>query len=149
MTTRILFSIVMIATSLVVSCSSTQDMTDNPSAVTDFVVGKEYSLKQPVFVSAGILKKLGLMGTPKTVEGFKANPPSFVEAVLEPGTTLKIRRVETFRERMSGNVTDVFAEIMSGPNRGKLVNVTWISKQDLKTGYTKRDPATLEPLQGN
>ncbi len=129
------------------SCSSTQDVTKNPSAMTDFIVGQTYKLKQPVFVHGGKLKNLGQMGTPKTLEEFKAKRPSFVEGVLEAGTGVTIRRVEIFREPMTGNVTDVFGEILSGEQKGKLVNVTWISKQDLKTGYTKRDPTILEPLE--
>ena len=142
---RIFISIA--AACLVASCSSTRDVTKNASAMTDFIVGQTYKLKQPVFANAGKLKRLGQMGTPKTLQEIRAKRPPFVQGVLEAGTPVTIRKVEAFRETMTGNVTDVFGEVLSGELRGKLVNVTWVSKQDLKTGYTKRDPATLEPAE--
>lgn len=143
---RILISVTV--TCLVASCSSTRDITNNPSDMTDFGVGKTYKLKQPVFVNAGKLKRLGQMGTPKNLEDIRVNRPSFVEGVLETGIAITIRKVEAFREPMTGNVTDVFGEVLSGEQKGKLVNVTWISKPDLKSGYTKRDPTMLEIAEG-
>ncbi len=116
--------------------------------MTDFVVGRTYKLKQPVFVNDGKLKKLGQMGTPNTLEEIKAKRPPFIEGVLETGVGITIRKVEAFRDPMTGNVTDVFGEVLSGELRGKIVNVTWVSRQDLKTGYTKRDATMLEPVEG-
>ena len=46
-----------------------------------------------------------------------------------------------------GTYTDVFAEVLTGEHSGKTVNVGVISKI-LKSGYAKRDPEMLEPVEG-
>ena len=101
--------------------------------MTDFMTGQRYKLKNPVYLWAGKLMPL------------KAKEPLDSEGLLDPGTTLAVRKVEVVRAPEMGTVTDVFAEVLTGPQKGKRVNITWISKT-LKNGYTKRDPTVLEPL---
>src|SRR6266516_2917618 len=93
------------------SCSSTRDISSNPNAMTDFVVGHVYRLRQPAFLAAGALHQ---------------RSASDSEAILKPGTRLTVRKIEVFREPMTGTVTDVFAEIGDGEQMGHVVKLTWI-----------------------
>jgi hypothetical protein len=113
----------------------TTDITKHPSSHTDFIVGQVYQLKKPVYLWGG---KLMLIRS--------ENPPANSEGVFAIGTTFVVRKVQVFRGPEVGTVTDVFAEVLSGQYKGMTVNITWVSN-DLSTGYTKRDPDTLEPVE--
>jgi hypothetical protein len=119
----------------VVSCSSTTDITKNPAAMTDFVTGQVYVLKIPVWIWNGSLMTL------------RDKEPADSEGVLSSGTKLVVRKAVVFRSPEVGTSTEVFAEVLTGDRKGKTVNVSRIS-QVLKTGYTKRDPTMLEPVEG-
>jgi hypothetical protein len=119
----------------VVSCSSTTDITKNPAAMTDFVMGQVYALKKAVWIREGTLLTL------------RGKEPAGSEGILSPGTKLVVRKAVVERSLEVGTYTDVFAEVLSGEHRGKTVNVGVISEV-LKTGYTKRDPTMLEPVEG-
>lgn len=116
------------------SCSSTSDITRNPAKMTDFVVGQIYELKKPVFLLHGTIMDLD-------------KKPVDSEGELNPGTKLAVRQVVVQRSLEVGTYTDVFAEVLGGKQKGKIVNVGVISEV-LKTGYTKRDPTMLEPVVG-
>ena len=117
----------------VVSCSSTTDITKNPAAMTDFVMGQVYALKKAVWIRQGTLLTL------------RGKEPADSEGILSPGTKLVVRKAVVERSLEVGTYTDVFAEVLSGEHKGKTVNVGVISEV-LKTGYTKRDPTMLEPV---
>jgi hypothetical protein len=119
----------------VVSCSSTTDITRNPAAMTDFVIGQVYALKKPVWISEGTLLTL------------RGKEPADSEGVLNPGTKFVVRKAVVERGLEMGTSTEVYAEILTGERKGKTVNVSVIS-QRMKTGYTKRDPTMLEPVEG-
>ena len=116
----------------VVSCSSTTDITNNAVKMTDFVVGQTYELKKPAYFWKGRLMPI---------------EPADSEATLASGTILAIRKVEVDHSPEMGTITDVFAEVVAGQTKGRVVNVTWISEV-LKTGYTKRNPEMFEPVEG-
>jgi hypothetical protein len=116
----------------VTSCSSTTDITNNAARMTDFVFGQTYELKKPAYVWKGRLMPRELADS---------------EATLASGTILAIRKVEVDHSPEMGTITDVFAEVVAGQSKGRVVNVTWISEV-LKTGYTKRNPEMLQPVEG-
>ena len=119
----------------VVSCSSTTDMTKNSAQMTDFVVGQVYSLKKPTFLLHGSLMTL------------RQKEPADSEGVMSPGARLVVRKVVVFRSPEVGTTTEVYAEVLTGEHKGKTVSVTAIS-EILRTGYTKRKPEMLEPVEG-
>ena len=103
--------------------------------MTDFVTGQVYVLKIPVWIWNGSLMTL------------RDKEPADSEGVLSSGTKLVVRKAVVFRSPEVGTSTEVFAEVLTGDRKGKTVNVSRIS-QVLKTGYTKRDPTMLEPVEG-
>jgi hypothetical protein len=119
----------------VASCSSTTDITKNPTAMTDFVVGQVYALKQACWMRGQVLLTL------------RGKEPADSEGTLSAGTKLVIRKVLVERSSEVGTYTDVFAEALTGEHRGKTVSVGTISKIT-KTGYAKCDPEMLERVEG-
>jgi hypothetical protein len=118
--------------SVVIALSScTTDVTRHPAAMTDYVVGQHYELKQPAYIWNGRLVPRALYNS---------------GGMLTNGTRLAVRRVQVDRSPEMGTLTDVFAEIVNGESKGKTVNITWVSEV-MKTGYTKRDPRMLEPVE--
>src|SRR4051794_12000680 len=116
---------------VVAACSSTTDISKNPSQMTDFVVGRVYALKKPAYLWKSRVMPRELADS---------------EGRLGPGTTLAIRKVQVDRSPEMGTLTDVFAEILTGPLKGVTGNVTWISELQ-KTGYVKRDAAVLVAVE--
>ena len=129
---------------IVLSCSSTKDITQNPASHTDFIVGKEYQLRKGALVFTDKLMPLGTLGSPTTLEAARKNLPKQIDALIEPDTVLVIRKVVLSHNPQVGTITDVFAEVISGSSKGRLVNVRTISGDDWSRGFTKRDPTTLE-----
>jgi hypothetical protein len=129
---------------MLTSCSSTRDITKHPAAKTDFQVGKLYVLRNGVLVFAGKLMPLGTLGSPTTLEKARQNLPSQVEALLEPGTSLLVRKVVTESNPKVGKLTDVYAEVLNGKLKGRLVNLRPVSDANWSTGFTRRDPYFVE-----
>lgn len=119
----------------VVSCSSTTDVTKNPAPMTDFVVGQVYSLKRAAYLLQGSLMTL------------RQKEPADSEGIMNPGARLVVRKVVVFRSAEVGTTTEVHAEILTGEHKGRTVSVTAVSEV-LKTGYTKRKPEMLVPVDG-
>jgi len=86
----------------VVSCSSTDGHHEESSRDDDFVTGASYELKKPAYIWAG---KLVLL---------KAKEPADSQGVVKPGNRHHSPKDRNFREPMTGNVTDVFGEVLSG-----------------------------------
>jgi hypothetical protein len=126
---------IALMTLAIVSCSSTTDITKNPSTMTDFAVGQVYALKKPCWMRGKALLTL------------RGKEPADSEGILSAGTKLVVRKVVVERSPEVGTYTDVFAEVLTGEHSGKTVNVGVISKI-LKSGYAKRDPEMLEPVEG-
>ena len=120
-----------------VGCS-TRDMSNRPGQVTDFRVGHVYQLKVRTFVLAGS----GLM---MTMEEARQQPPAQVETLLEPGTYFKVRQNVSVNDRATGPRTEIYAEIISGPKTGRVVNLRTVSLTDA-SGMTRRNPAVLVPF---
>lgn len=118
-----------------VSCSSTTDITKNPSQMTDFVVGQVYALKKPCWIRGRALLTL------------RGKEPADSEGILNSGTQLVVRKVVVERSSEVGTYTDVFVEVLTGEHSGNNVNV-WVISKILTTGYAKRDPEMLEPVEG-
>jgi len=125
-------------------CDTTKDITKKPAGLTDFIVGESYQLKLPVLLSSLSDSLLPLVGV--TVGDARQKLPSQTEALIEPGVILRVRRVVTRNNPMVGHLTDVYAEVVSGPLRGRTVNVRTISDDNWTTGQTKRDPKFLQPV---
>ena len=116
----------------VLSGCQTRDMSDRPSQVTDFRVGHVYQLKVRAFI-------LGRTGLLMTMEQADQQPPAEVEALLEPGTYFKVRQIVSVNDRSTGPRTEIYAEIISGPKTGRVVNLLTISLTD-GFGMTRRHP---------
>ncbi len=115
------------------SCESTTDITKNPGRMTDFVVGQTYQLKKSVWLWHGSLMTL------------RGKEPVDSEGSIPVGERVCVRQVVVFRSPEVGTTTEVYAEVLGGSRKGRTVSVTGISDV-LKTGYTKRDPSILEPV---
>jgi hypothetical protein len=121
---------------ILILSSCTTEVTQNPSSATDFVLGQAYELKRPAWMKNGALLTLR----------DKAPPDS--EGVLSQGTKLLVRKVERMRGPEHGTTTEVYAEVISGSFKGKIVDISVISER-LKTGFTRRDPEMLTLIEGN
>jgi len=116
---------------------NTRDMSGRPSQVTDFRIGQIYQLKVPAFVAA----KTGLV---MTLENSGAHPPVEGDVPLEPGTYVTVRQIISVNDRQPR--TEIYAEITTGPNKGRVVNLRTASLGDGPPGTTRRNPAVLEPF---
>jgi len=122
------------------ACSSNNsDSRPREVQMTDFRVGNVYQLKVPAF----ILANSGLLVTAQEAQ---QKPPEQAEALLEPGTYFKVRQIKCVDDRKGGPRTDIYAEIISGPRNGRVVNLRTASLQDSATGGTRRDRAVFEPF---
>ena len=116
---------------------ATRDMSQDPRSVTDYRVGNVYQLK----VDAFLLSKTGLL---MTTEEAGKRPEAGVEAVVPSGTYFKLRQIVSVRGDEPR--TEIYAEIITGPNMGRIVNLRTASLTDNQRGTTRRDPAVLEPF---
>jgi hypothetical protein len=123
--------------SLLAGCQ-TRDVSRRPGELTDFRVGQVHQLK----VRAYILAHTGLV---MTMEEARQRPPAEAEALLEPGTYFKVRQIISANDRAAGPRTEIYSEIVSGPNKGRVVNLRTASLEDGR-GATRRNPAVLEPF---
>ena len=115
----------------------TRDMSGNPSKVTDYRIGQMYQLKVPAFV-------VGRTGLVMTVEESRGHPPMEIEFLLEPGTFFTVRQVISVSDRPPR--TEIYAEIATGPHKGRVVNLRTASLGDGPPGTTRRNPAVLQPF---
>ena len=120
---------------LLASCKTSASR--DTAKMTDFRVGRVYQLEQEAF----ILAHTGLL---MTVEEAQQKRPAAVESLLAPGTQMTVRQIVLVNDRSSGPRADVYAEIISGPRAGRVVNVRTASLRDSATGATRRDPAVLQ-----
>jgi hypothetical protein len=109
---------------------------------TDFRVGHVYQLKVPAYLLAG-------SGLVITVAEAQQQPAAQAEALLEPGTYFKVRQAVFVDDRSGGPRTEIYAEIISGPRVGRIVNLRTASRTDGPPGTTRRNPAVLEPFLTN
>jgi hypothetical protein len=130
-----LFAVLLV--SLLSGCQ-TRDVSREPRNVTDFRVGNVYQLKVPAF----LLARSGLM---MTMEEARQKPSADAEALLDPGTYFKVRQIVSVNDRATGPRTEIYAEIISGPKTGRVVNLRTVSLTDA-TGMTRRNSAVLEPF---
>ena len=114
-------------------------MSSQPAQVTDFRVGHIYQLKVPAFV----LAKTGLV---MTADEASHRAPAQAEALLDPGTYFKVRQIVSVEDRDAGPRTEIYAEIITGPRTGRVVNLRTASLSDGAPGTTRRNPAVLEPF---
>lgn len=126
-----------------VACSSTRDISNAPGAMTDYVVGQSYQLKQSVFLQNGTLNKF----FEKELENrFRTKKPSWIDGIIEASTPITIRKIEVSRAPELGKWTDVYAEIEKGAFKGRVIEISTISKR-IPSGATFRDSNILEPIK--
>jgi hypothetical protein len=94
-------------------------------------------------VPAYLLARSGLV---MTVAEAQQKPSAEYEAVLEPGTYFKIRQVIFVDDRAGGARTEIYAEVISGPRTGRVVNLRTASRTDGPPGTTRRNPNVFEPF---
>lgn len=116
---------------------ATRDMSANPRDVTDYRVGSVYQLRKPVYILAGT-------GSVVVADRARDQVPAKVEAVLSPGTFLKVRQIVSVRGDQPR--TEIYAEIINGPSTGRIVNLRTASLNDPVTGMVRWDAALFERL---
>ena len=129
-------TLLLVLSWLLLTGCRTHDMSSHPSKVTDYRIGQMYQLKVPAFV--------GKTGLVTTVEESRGRPPADVELALDPGTFFTVRQVILVNDRQPR--TEIYAEIATGPHKGRVVNLRTASLGDGPPGTTRRNPAVLEPF---
>ena len=119
-------------------CGTDRDISRHPGQSTDLRVGNVYQLKVPAFILAGT----GLL---VTMEEARQQPPARAEALLEPGTYLKVQQIKAAQDESGSPRTDIYAEILSGPSTKRVVNLRTVCHQDA-SGAARRDNAVLVPF---
>jgi hypothetical protein len=134
-----------------------KDVTLNPQGRTDFVPGKTYRLKLPVFlfvqdkndsVETPRLVELGYSATPKDLDEFrrKSSNNSQVAGLLLSGERIRITRFEQRHVFDLGTFFYVYAVIASGELAGKVVSVNMITKEGCPSNQAFINPKYLEPV---
>lgn len=136
---RVLPATNLLALLFLLTGCTTHDMSSHPGQVTDFRVGYVYQLKVPAFV-------LAHTGLVMTAEEARKREPAQAEALLDPGTYFKVRQIVSVKDRETGPRTEIYAEIITGPRAGRIVNLRTASLGDGPPGTTRRNPAVLEPF---
>ncbi len=133
------FTFLALVMSWLLTGCQTGDTSREAAQQTDFRVGHVYQLKVPAYLLAG-------SGLVMTVAEAQQRPSAQAEAVLEPGTYFKVRQVVAVNDRAAGPRTEIYAEIVSGPRTGRVVNLRTASLTDDPPGTTRRNPAVFEPF---
>jgi hypothetical protein len=134
-----------------------KDVTLKPQGRTDFVAGKTYRLKQPVYLFTNdkkdpkeipYLSELGTGGTPEDLGEFRRAAPndSQVAGLLLAGERIRITRFEQRHVLSLGIFFEVYAVIASGELVGKAVMVNDLTKEGHVSGQAFVDPNYLEPV---
>jgi hypothetical protein len=100
--------------------------------MTDYVVGATYELRQPAYFWNGVLMGRYLADS---------------NGMLPAGSRLVVRRVVVERAPEMGTFTDIYAEILTGEQKGKTVSISFISRPSDKKGYVGRDPQMLSLVE--
>ncbi len=109
--------------------------------MSDYRVGQMYQLKVPAF----IMVNNGLL---MTVEEGRARGATEAEVFLDPGTFFTVRQIKVIKDQDEPR-TEIYAEISSGPKRGRLVNLRTVSVGDRgPAGSSRLNAAVLEPFMG-
>jgi len=143
-----LFSLVLIG------CITEKDVTENVDDKTDYVIGRTYRSKVPLFLFKGepqeapSLAKLGFAGTSKDLIEFQRQMAgrSQVVGLLEVGSEV---RMEQLREHTSPTVGKFFilqGVIVTGKYSGAIVGLGIISIPDYKNDRLLIDNAILEQV---
>jgi hypothetical protein len=104
---------------------------------TDYIVGGKYQLQQTLVIRK-IDDHLDLCPPGKNSDLSKIadeqhQPYSNFVGLLPSGTLLVISKIELEKRFLSGNYVWVLGRILEGPFNGKVVNLTFISKQVRQT----------------
>jgi len=143
-----------------IGCNTTRNIANDPNYPTDYKLNRLYSLKKPVFVERLsdndlVLQKPGKTGAvPSSPEqyttGDKKNWPTVV-ALLEPGTKLKVIKIQLEKNFETGNIIWISAQIIDGALAAKQVELLFISKQIQQNrpsaSITTIDPTYLAPIE--
>src|SRR5436190_13513180 len=116
----------------------TGETTRESAKQTDFFVGHVYQLLVPAYLLAG-------SGLVMTVAEAQQRQAAQFETLLVPGTYFKVRQVVFVNDR-AGARTEIYAEIVSGPRTGRVVNLRTASLTDGPPGTTRRNPNVFEPF---
>jgi len=109
--------------------------------MTDYRVGQMYQLKVPAF----IMVNNGLL---MTVEEGRARGVTEVEGIIDPGTFFTVRQIVKGKDR-DQPTTEIYAEISSGPKKGRVVNLRTASLGDRgPRGYTRMNTEVFQPFLG-
>lgn len=125
----------------------------------DFIAGQYYVMKKPAYVFTHNkkidhprkrLQALGYALTPTNVDEFilsmQANPR--VAGLLMPGDEIKITKVVADKSVIMGELTDVWALVVTGLAKGMEVEISGISKSKKPSYAVVRDPEYVDPLDG-
>jgi len=125
------------------SCSTRSDISQSPGPYSDYVMGKVYRLKVPVYIQGSVL---GRFDDREREVRYRTAPPSWIQGILDPGTLLVISKIEKSRAPELGTWTDVYAEVLKGEQKGKVVQISEISHRR-RDGSTVQNPSVVEIVQ--
>ena len=127
------------------ACTTTRDITDNPGKMTDFRQGQEYRLKEAIYSQGGGLL-CRFYGDTALEHKYRTAKPSWIDGVLDAGTLFQIQKITVTRSPETGKDTEIFAEVLSGDWKGRIVPITGLSTLK-QGGSVVWDPNMLEPVK--
>lgn len=155
--TKQLSNIILIAVVvlMVSGCLLTRDVTSEPKGRTDFIVGRVYRVKRPVFLfktnrkdpkETAALAELGFSGTKKNLDEFRKEVPDSVQiaGLLMPGELIRVDKFMQTRVPDFGTFFNVFAVVDSGECKGKIVTLNLITKERRPMDHAFLDPEFLQ-----
>jgi hypothetical protein len=142
----------------VVGCTTSKDVTLTAGSRTDYVPNQIYRIQRAVFLfrhqktdteEVPRLVELGYSGTPSGPDEFRRRAPqdNQVVGLLLPGDEIKITKFAELHVPTLGNFFEVFAVILSGDNKGTIVQLEMISKERRPRDHAFVDPAYLVPVK--
>jgi hypothetical protein len=154
-----LFGTIFVPFLACVGCDTTKNIANDPKYPTDYKINQLYALKKPVFVERPsgelfwVQKPGNTGGVPSSPEAYKAadkkNWPNVI-GILEPGTKLKVIRIQLEKNFEMGNTTSIAAQIIDGDFAKKTVELLFISKKFYQrrpsASITMIDPDYLEAI---
>ncbi len=130
-------SLILVGLGFSAGCTRTKILLNTPNAHTDYIIGRTYSLKVPVYLKDGAVFKLGFDGTPADYASFKTRHPEFT--LIGAKSEFVVTQVQVVSAPEIGSRTRVFARIQSSSSPQAEVEITWISRRDYSAVFTGVD----------
>ena len=149
-----LFSMIGILAS---GCRGGADIAPKVGVETDYKIGNEYQLKQPVYLfkidradakEVPRLSRLGVGGTPTNIGEFRKYLTYSINAdgLMMPGDKLKVVDFSRSKIRRFGEFLNFYATVVSGEQQGRMVRLSSISDVSGPGVRCFLDPDYLEPV---